>query len=65
VVNKKTAAVLAIVRVAKEDQPELAQLVNWAKENYNDKYDEVRRQWGGGKVGIKSATGTPFFFFFF
>jgi large subunit ribosomal protein L7Ae len=56
VVNKKTAAVLAIVRVGKDDQGDLTQLVNWAKENYNEKYDETRRQWGGGKVGIKSTT---------
>jgi len=54
VVQKKTATALAIVRVNKEDQGDLAQLTQWARENYNEKYDEVRRQWGGGRVGIKS-----------
>jgi large subunit ribosomal protein L7Ae len=56
VVHKKTATALAIVRVGQAHQADLAQLVSWAKENYNEKYDEVRRQWGGGRVGIKSQT---------
>jgi len=56
VVNKKTATALAIVRVGKEDQADLAQLVTFARENFNDKYDENRRVWGGGRVGLKSRT---------
>jgi len=56
VVQKKTATALAIVRVSKEEQSDLAQLTAWARDNYNEKYDETRRQWGGGHVGIKSQT---------
>jgi len=55
VVHKKTASVLAVDAVSKDDQNELAQVVTFAKENFNDRYDEMRRQWGGGKLGIKST----------
>jgi len=55
VVHKKTASVLAVDAVAKDDQNELAQVVQFAKENFNERYDETRRQWGGGKLGIKST----------
>jgi len=56
VVHKKTATALAITNVSKEDGNELAKIVAFAKEEYNDKYDETRRQWGGGRNGIKSTT---------
>jgi len=54
IVHKKTATAVALVNVGKEDQNELAQLATYARENYNDKFDETRRQWGGGKLGPKS-----------
>ncbi|CDO70202.1 hypothetical protein BN946_scf184942.g2 [Trametes cinnabarina] len=55
VVHKKTAAVLTIQDVRSEDQRELATLVSAAKANFTDKYEEQRRQWGGGIRGAKSA----------
>ncbi|KAK7456372.1 60S ribosomal protein L8 [Stygiomarasmius scandens] len=55
VVHKKTAAVLALQDVKSEDQRELATLVSAAKANFTDKYEEHRRQWGGGIRGNKSA----------
>ncbi|KAF5366394.1 hypothetical protein D9758_009758 [Tetrapyrgos nigripes] len=55
VVHKKTAAVVALEEVKSEDQRELATLVSAAKANFTDKYDEHRRQWGGGLRGNKSA----------
>jgi large subunit ribosomal protein L7Ae len=55
VVHKKTAAVLCVQDVKSEDQRELATLVSAAKANFSDKYDEHRRQWGGGIRGNKSA----------
>jgi len=54
-VYKKTAAVLAIQEVKNEDQRELATLVSAAKANFSDRYDEQRRQWGGGIRGNKST----------
>lgn len=55
VVHKKSTAVLALQDVKGEDQRELATLVSAAKANFTDKYDEHRRQWGGGLRGNKSA----------
>jgi len=54
-VHKKTATAVAIVNVDKADQAQLVTLTTAIKENYNDRYDEFRRQWGGGKLGAKSA----------
>jgi large subunit ribosomal protein L7Ae len=55
VVHKKTSAVVAIQEVKSEDQRELATIVSAAKANFTDKYDEQRRQWGGGIRGNKST----------
>ncbi|KAG9293052.1 hypothetical protein G9A89_016414 [Geosiphon pyriformis] len=54
VIHKKTATALAIVDIREEDKAVLANLVNAVKGNYNDKFDEVRRHWGGGIMGVKS-----------
>jgi len=53
-VHKKTAAVLAVKDVRTEDKAKLAQLTENIKSNFNDKYDEYRRRWGGGINGHKS-----------
>jgi large subunit ribosomal protein L7Ae len=55
VVHKKTAAVLALTEVRKEDNAALAQLVTFARDNFNDNVS-ARRTWGGGILGHKSAT---------
>jgi len=55
VVHKKTASVLVVSEVKSEDQRELATLVSAAKANFSDKYEEHRRQWGGGIRGNKST----------
>jgi len=55
VVHKKTAAVLVVSEVRSEDERELATLVSAAKANFSDKYEEHRKQWGGGIRGNKST----------
>ncbi|KAF9527871.1 60S ribosomal protein L8 [Crepidotus variabilis] len=55
VVHKKTAAVLALQEVKSEDNRDLSTIVSAAKANFTDKYDEQRRQWGGGIRGNKST----------
>ncbi|KAJ7227049.1 ribosomal protein L4 [Mycena pura] len=55
VVHKKTAAVVALQDVKSEDARELATLVSASKANFSDKYEEQRRQWGGGIRGNKST----------
>jgi len=54
VIYKKTAAVLTITDVKKEDEKELSKLVEAAKENFTNKYDEQRRRWGGGIASSRS-----------
>jgi len=54
VVHKKTATALAFAEVRPEDKQTLANLVSALKENFNDKFEEHRRQWGGGVMGLKS-----------
>ncbi|KAJ3293770.1 60S ribosomal protein L8B [Borealophlyctis nickersoniae] len=58
VVHKKTATALALVDVKPEDKHDLASLVSAVKANYNDKFDEIRRSWGGGIMGQKSRNAT-------
>eukprot|EP00126_Sphaerothecum_destruens_P015582 Sdes_comp9604_c0_seq2m1090 len=55
VVHKKTATALAFTDVRAEDKSALQKLCEAVKANYNDKFDEVRRKWGGGIMGGKSV----------
>jgi len=54
-VRKKTATAVAVVNVDKEDRPEFEKLRGTIKENYNDRFDEFKKHWGGAKLGIKST----------
>lgn len=53
VVHQKNSAALAFVDVNKEDKNELAQLASVFIESFNNN-KEIRRQWGGGKLGQKA-----------
>lgn len=55
VVHQKTATALVLTEVRKEDNSALAQLVSYARDNFNNNV-AVRRVWGGGELGHKSAT---------
>jgi len=54
VVHQKTAAAVCITAVKNEDKHDLTKLVESVKANFNDRFDEHRRNWGGGIMGIKS-----------
>merc|ERR1712100_647812 len=54
VVHKKTATALAFTTVNKDDRAEFSKVVDTIKTNFLDRYDELRRQWGGGRMGAKS-----------
>ncbi|KAH0519003.1 60S ribosomal protein L7a [Microtus ochrogaster] len=41
--------------VNSEDKGSLAKLVEAIRTNYNDRYDEIRRHWGGNVLGPKSV----------
>jgi len=55
IVRKKTATALAIVNVEKEDRPEFEKIRQNIKENFNDRFDDFKKQWGGAKLGVKST----------
>merc|ERR1712093_38099 len=56
VVNKKTAAVLAVVDVDQKDKKDLADLVQRAKDSYNSRYAHHMKTVGGNIMGNKHIT---------
>lgn len=57
VVHKKKATALVLTNVNKEDKNDFNQLVQTAGDSYNRNTD-IRRMWGGGKLGSKSVAAT-------
>jgi len=53
-VHKKTATALVLSTVRKEDQAALTKLTESVKTNFNDRFEELRRQFGGGIMGEKT-----------
>ncbi|KAE9466386.1 hypothetical protein C3L33_01716, partial [Rhododendron williamsianum] len=58
IVHQKTAAVLCLTTVKNEDKLEFSKILEAIKANFNDKYDEYRKKWGGGIMGSKSQAKT-------
>merc|ERR1712113_1234064 len=54
VVRRKTTSCIAITNVNSEDRSSLNKVVEAVKNNYNDRFDEIRRHWGGASMGSKS-----------
>jgi large subunit ribosomal protein L7Ae len=54
-VHLKTATCLAVTGVHDRDRAELSKIIEVCKMRFNDRYEEIRRQWGGGVLGIKST----------
>jgi len=52
-VHKKTASVVALTEVRKEDFAKLEQIVNNVRVQYNDNASD-RKKWGGGIMGVKA-----------
>ena len=50
----QTAAAVALTEVRTEDKTDLSKLITAIKEGYTDKYEDSRRQWGGGIMGPKA-----------
>merc|ERR1719516_603684 len=55
VCRRKTTSCVAITSVDSNDRSSLSKLVETAKTNYNERFDEIRRHWGGGSLGSKSS----------
>uniref|UniRef100_A0A8C8W887 60S ribosomal protein L7a n=1 Tax=Peromyscus maniculatus bairdii TaxID=230844 RepID=A0A8C8W887_PERMB len=58
-VHRKTCTTVAFTQVNLEDRGALAKLVEAIRTDYNDRYDEFRRHWGGNVLGPKSVTTGP------
>ncbi|KAK9901815.1 hypothetical protein M0R45_001948 [Rubus argutus] len=58
IVHKKTASVLCLTTVKNEDKMEFSKVLEAIKANFNDKYEEYRKKWGGGIMGSKSQAKT-------
>ncbi|RZC58942.1 hypothetical protein C5167_006240 [Papaver somniferum] len=58
IVHKKTASALCLTSVKNEDKMEFSKIVEAVKANFNDKFDEHRKKWGGGIMGSKSQAKT-------
>lgn len=55
VVRRKTATAIAITDVESQDRANLNKIIESIKTNYNDRYEEIRKNWGGGILGAKSS----------
>jgi large subunit ribosomal protein L7Ae len=56
VVRRKSVAAVALTGVNAEDRPNFTKLLETIRTNFNDRYDEIRKQWGGGVVSKRSRT---------
>jgi len=55
IVRRKTCTTLCLTDVDSNDRTGFNKLVEAIKTNYNDRFDEIRRNWGGALLGSKSA----------
>ncbi|KAL7647748.1 UNVERIFIED_CONTAM: hypothetical protein RMT77_001357 [Armadillidium vulgare] len=55
IVRRKTCTALCLTEVESNDRTAFNKLIEAIKTNYNDRFDEIRRNWGGGVLGNKSA----------
>lgn len=53
-VHRKTTSAVAIAKVKPEDRVKLQKVVEVVRASFNDRYEEIRRSWGGGILGKKS-----------
>ncbi|CAK7312935.1 60S ribosomal protein L7a [Vulpes lagopus] len=52
-VHRQTCTTVTFTQINSEDKGALAKLVEAIRTNYNDRYDEVCRHWGGNVLGSK------------
>jgi len=56
VVRRKSVAAVAFTTVNPEDKTNLSKLCETIRTNFNDRFDEIRKQWGGGLLSRRSRT---------
>jgi len=52
--RRRSVSVICITDVLPEDKPALVKLQELLKSSFNDRYDDIRRQWGGGQLSKRS-----------
>jgi len=55
VVRRKTCSSMCLTDVNSGDRSSLNKLIEAMKTNYNDRVEEIRKNWGGGLLGSKST----------
>ncbi|KAL6125518.1 hypothetical protein ACLB2K_073575 [Fragaria x ananassa] len=58
IVHKKTASVLCLSTIKNQDRMDFSKVLEAINANFNDKYEEYRKKWGGGIMGSKSQAKT-------
>merc|ERR1739841_494015 len=53
-VHRKTCTCVALTDVNNDDKSALSKLVETVETNYNNRFEEIRKHWGGGIMGNKS-----------
>lgn len=56
VVRKKSVAAIALPSVNSEDKAKFSKLLETIRNNFNERFDEIRKQWGGGVVSKRSQS---------
>merc|ERR1712212_1345915 len=57
-VHKKNATAIAVTTVKQDDKDKLEKLSEAVSTNYNERVEEIKRNWGGGIMGGKSQAKT-------
>lgn len=58
VVHQKNVTAVAFTGVRPEDKADLTKIVENCRSAFNDRYDDIRKVWGGGIMGMKSRHKT-------
>ncbi|KAF4525914.1 hypothetical protein B566_EDAN014631 [Ephemera danica] len=53
-VRRKTCTCVALTNLEAGDRANFAKIVESIKNNFNERYEEIRKHWGGGLLGSKS-----------
>lgn len=57
-VRRKTCTCVCLTTVEGNDRVTLNKLTETIKNNFNERYEELRKHWGGGVLGFKSVART-------
>eukprot|EP01000_Liburna_glaciale_P005100 NODE_4739_length_422_cov_9355.005362_g3747_i0.p1 GENE.NODE_4739_length_422_cov_9355.005362_g3747_i0~~NODE_4739_length_422_cov_9355.005362_g3747_i0.p1 ORF type:complete len:114 (-),score=35.79 NODE_4739_length_422_cov_9355.005362_g3747_i0:79-393(-) len=55
-VGRKTVSCVAFESVRQEDKPQLDSLTEIVKAQFNDRFDDIRKNWGGLELGRRQRT---------